>query len=42
MGPLINVPLMEGLLSTTGGPLKTFYALGIIYAAITSAGPPGS
>jgi OFA family oxalate/formate antiporter-like MFS transporter len=34
MGPLINVPLIEGLLSTTGGPLKTFYALGIIYAAI--------
>jgi MFS transporter, OFA family, oxalate/formate antiporter len=34
MGPLINVPLMEGLLSATGGPLKTFYALGIIYAAI--------
>lgn len=34
MGPLINVPLMEGLLSVMGGPLKTFYALGIIYAAI--------
>ena len=34
MGPLINVPLMEGLLSVMGGPLKTFYVLGIIYAAI--------
>jgi MFS transporter, OFA family, oxalate/formate antiporter len=34
MGPLINVPLMEGLLSATGGPLKTFYFLGIIYAAV--------
>jgi OFA family oxalate/formate antiporter-like MFS transporter len=34
MGPLVNVPLMEGLLSVMGGPLKTFYVLGIIYAAI--------
>src|ERR687894_3104072 len=34
MGPLINVPLMEGLLSATGGPLETFYFLGIIYASI--------
>ena len=34
MGPLVNVPLMEGLLSATGGPLKTFYFLGIIYAAL--------
>jgi OFA family oxalate/formate antiporter-like MFS transporter len=34
MGPLANVPLIEGLLSTTGGPLETFYFLGIIYAAI--------
>src|ERR687893_263792 len=34
MGPLINVPLTEGLLSATGGPLKTFYFLGIIYAAV--------
>jgi hypothetical protein len=34
MGPLINVPLMEGLLSVMGGPLNTFYVLGIIYAAI--------
>jgi OFA family oxalate/formate antiporter-like MFS transporter len=34
MGPMINVPLMEGLLSATGGPLETFYFLGIIYAAI--------
>src|SRR5215204_4294896 len=34
MGPLVNVPLMEGLLSATGGPLETFYFLGIIYAAI--------
>jgi OFA family oxalate/formate antiporter-like MFS transporter len=25
---------MEGLLSTTGGPLETFYFLGIIYAAL--------
>jgi OFA family oxalate/formate antiporter-like MFS transporter len=34
VGPLINVPLMEWLLSATGGPLKTFYALGIVYTAI--------
>ncbi len=34
MGPMINVPLMEGLLSATGGPLETFYFLGIIYAVI--------
>jgi MFS transporter, OFA family, oxalate/formate antiporter len=34
MGPLVNVPLMEGLLSVTGGPLETFYFLGIIYAAL--------
>ena len=34
MGPLVNVPLMEGLLSATGGPLKTFYFLGLIYAAL--------
>ena len=34
LGPLVNVPLMEGLLSATGGPLETFYVLGIIYAAI--------
>jgi MFS transporter, OFA family, oxalate/formate antiporter len=34
MGPLVNVPLMEGLLSATGGPLQTFYFLGLIYAAI--------
>jgi MFS transporter, OFA family, oxalate/formate antiporter len=34
MGPLVNVPLMEGLLSATGGPLETFYFLGLIYAAI--------
>jgi OFA family oxalate/formate antiporter-like MFS transporter len=34
MGPLVNVPLMEGLLSATGGPLETFYVLGIIYAAL--------
>jgi OFA family oxalate/formate antiporter-like MFS transporter len=34
MGPLINVPLMTGLLSATGGPLETFYFLGIIYAAL--------
>jgi OFA family oxalate/formate antiporter-like MFS transporter len=37
MGPLVNVPLMEGLLSATGGPLETFYVLGIIYAAIIGA-----
>jgi OFA family oxalate/formate antiporter-like MFS transporter len=34
MGPLVNVPLMEGLLSATSGPLETFYVLGIIYAAL--------
>src|SRR5829696_8343724 len=34
MGPLVNVPLMERLLSVMGGPLKTFYVLEIIYAAI--------
>ena len=34
MGPLVNVPLIEGLLSVMGGPLETFYVLGIIYAAI--------
>src|SRR5215204_4534391 len=34
MGPLVNVPLMEGLLSATGGPLGTFYFLGIIYATL--------
>lgn len=34
MGPLVNVPLMEGLLSATGGPLGTFYFLGIVYAAV--------
>ena len=34
MGPLVNVPFMEGLLSATGGPLETFYFLGIIYAAL--------
>jgi OFA family oxalate/formate antiporter-like MFS transporter len=34
MGPLVNVPLMTGLLSATGGPLETFYFLGIIYAAL--------
>jgi OFA family oxalate/formate antiporter-like MFS transporter len=37
MGPLVNVPLMEGLLSATGGPLETFYVLGIIYAAFIGA-----
>lgn len=34
LGPLVNVPLMEGLLSATGGPLETFFFLGIIYAVI--------
>src|SRR5215218_6908645 len=34
MGPLVNVPLMEGLLSATGGPLETFYFLGITYALV--------
>ena len=34
MGPLVNVPLMEVLLSATGGPLETFYFLGLLYAAI--------
>ena len=37
MGPVVNVPLMEGLLSATGGPLETFYVLGIIYAAFIGA-----
>jgi OFA family oxalate/formate antiporter-like MFS transporter len=37
MGPLVNVPLMEGLLSATGGPLETFYVLGMIYAALIGA-----
>ena len=34
MGPLVNLPLMEGLLSATGGPLETFLVLGIVYAAL--------
>ena len=34
MGPLVNVPFMEWLLSTTGGPLETFYVLGITYALV--------
>ena len=34
MGPAVNVPLMTGLLSATGGPLETFFALGIIYVVI--------
>ena len=34
MGPALNAPLMEGLLSATGGPLETFYVLGISYAAV--------
>jgi len=34
MEPMINVPLMEELLSATGGPVETFYFLGIIYTAI--------
>jgi MFS transporter, OFA family, oxalate/formate antiporter len=34
MGPSVNVPLMRSLLSATGGPLETFYVLGIIYAAL--------
>src|SRR5215203_1121783 len=34
MGPLVNVPLIEGLLSATGGPLETFYVLGIVYAIL--------
>jgi MFS transporter, OFA family, oxalate/formate antiporter len=34
MGPAVNVPLMRGLLSATGGPLETFFALGIIYVVI--------
>ena len=34
MGPSVNVPLMTGLLSATGGPLETYFVLGIIYAAI--------
>ena len=34
VGPLVNVPLIEELLSVMGGPLETFYVLGIIYATI--------
>jgi OFA family oxalate/formate antiporter-like MFS transporter len=34
MGPSVNVPLMTSLLSATGGPLETFYVLGIIYAVL--------
>ena len=34
IGPAANVPLMRGLLSATGGPLETFYVLGIIYAVL--------
>ena len=34
IGPAANVPLMTGLLSATGGPLETFYVLGIIYAVL--------
>ena len=47
MGPLVNVPLMEGLLASTGGPLETFYFLGIIYASLIGGAawlvryPPG-
>src|ERR671912_1042176 len=41
IGPAANVPLMSGLLSATGGPLETFYVLGIVYA-VSSAPPPGS
>ena len=37
IGPAVNVPLMEGLLSATGGPLETFYLLGILYAAVIGA-----
>ena len=37
MGPLVNVPLMEGLLAATGGPLETFYVLGIVYACVIGA-----
>jgi OFA family oxalate/formate antiporter-like MFS transporter len=36
-GPSGQRPLMEGLLSATGGPLETFYVLGIIYAALIGA-----
>jgi MFS transporter, OFA family, oxalate/formate antiporter len=34
MGPLVNVPLMEWLLSATGGPLETFHVLGVVYAVL--------
>ena len=34
MGPLVNVPLMEWLLSATGGPLAAFYVLGVVYAVV--------
>jgi MFS transporter, OFA family, oxalate/formate antiporter len=34
MGPLVNVPLMERLLSATGGPLGTFHVLGVVYAVL--------
>ena len=34
MGPLVNVPLIEGVLSATGGPLGAFCVLGIVYAVL--------
>jgi OFA family oxalate/formate antiporter-like MFS transporter len=34
MGPLVNVPLIEGLLSATGGPLQTFGVLGVVYTTV--------
>jgi MFS transporter, OFA family, oxalate/formate antiporter len=37
LGPSVNVPLMTGLLSATGGPLEPFYVLGVIYATLIGA-----
>src|ERR687894_1281593 len=34
MGPLVNVPLMEWLLSATGGPPENFPVLGMVYAVL--------
>ena len=39
LGPSVNVPLMTGLLSATGGSLEPFYVLGVIYATLIGAAP---
>ncbi len=47
MGPAVNVPLITGLLTATGGPLPTFGILGVFYAALIGGAawfvkdPPG-